>query len=318
MRLATYLSGAGTACLAAIDPAESRLLDLQSAHQRANGTTSPWLSSMLDLIDSGDAGLALARGLVEIWPESSCRSLSDVRLLAPIPEPRSIRDCLVFEEHLINVSRSWTEMTGRPAAPISPHWYERPTYAKGNRFSVIGTDTDVVWPSYCKVLDYECELACVIGRRGRDIGEAEAGGYIFGFMAFNDFSARDLQIIERPMGMGPMKSKDFDTGNALGPWIVTADEIGDPQNLKMEVRVNGERRGGGTTANMHHSFARIVSFISTDETLHPGEVIASGTVGTGCGLEIQRFLKPGDVVEIEIERIGVLRNRIVAVERATH
>ena len=116
---------------------------------------------------------------------------------------------------------------------------------------------------------------------------------------------------ERPLSMGPMKGKDFDTGNVLGPWIVTRDEIGDPHTLDMEVRVNGERWGGGNSADMHHTFNDILAFISRSETLHPGEVIASGTVPTGCGLELGRFLSPNDVVELEIERIGILRNRIV-------
>ena len=120
-----------------------------------------------------------------------------------------------------------------------------------------------------------------------------------------------MQVLERPLNMGAAKSKDFDRGNALGPWIVTTDEIGDPQSLRMEARVNGERWGGGTSADMHHGFADIVAFISQAETLRGGEVIGSGTVPTGCGLELGRFLQPGDVVELEVERIGVLRNRIV-------
>ena len=160
-------------------------------------------------------------------------------------------------------------------------------------------------------MDFELELACVIGKTGINISESDGLRHIFGFTIFNDFSARDTQMEERPLGMGPMKGKDFDTGNVLGPWIVTTDEIKDPQNLNMQVRVNGERWGGGNSKDLHHSFAKILSFISTSETLHPGEVIASGTVPTGCGLELGRFLKPDDVVELEIEGIGVLRNKIV-------
>jgi 2-keto-4-pentenoate hydratase/2-oxohepta-3-ene-1,7-dioic acid hydratase in catechol pathway len=160
-------------------------------------------------------------------------------------------------------------------------------------------------------MDFELELACVIGTPGRDISPSDALSHIFGFTIFNDFSARDVQVIERPLNMGAAKSKDFDTGNALGPWIVTTDEIGDPQALQMEARVNGVRWGGGSSSAMYHTFADIVSYISRDETLRGGEVIASGTVPTGCGLELGRFLSPGDVVELEIERIGVLRNRIV-------
>ena len=111
--------------------------------------------------------------------------------------------------------------------------------------------------------------------------------------------------------LGPAKGKDFDTGNVFGPWIVTADELGDPYQLQMTARVNGEVWGGGSSSAMHHRFEDLIAFISQSETLHAGEIIGSGTVGTGCGLELGRFLQSGDVVELEIERIGVLRNRFV-------
>lgn len=161
------------------------------------------------------------------------------------------------------------------------------------------------------MMDFELELACVIGRKGRDLTRENALDHVFGYTIFNDFSARDTQMQERPLSMGPMKGKDFDTGNVLGPWIVTGDEIGDPHTLEMQARVDGERWGGGNSRDMHHKFNDILAFISRSETVHPGEVVASGTVPTGCGLELGRFLTPNDVIELEIERIGILRNRIV-------
>ena len=160
------------------------------------------------------------------------------------------------------------------------------------------------------MLDYELELACVIGRAGRDIPVNQAGAHIFGYTIFNDLSARDAQGREMAGQLGPAKGKDFDTGNVFGPWIVTADAIGDAQDLDMAVRVNGERRGGGNSRDMHHGFADIIAFISQSETLYPGEILGSGTVGTGCGLEIGRYLEDGDEIELEIENIGVLRNVI--------
>jgi 2-keto-4-pentenoate hydratase/2-oxohepta-3-ene-1,7-dioic acid hydratase in catechol pathway len=220
----------------------------------------------------------------------------------------------VFEQHLVNAMKTWEQVTGRPSAPISPLWYQRPSWYKGNRFSFVGHEHDVSWPSYSEMMDFELELACVIGRKGRDLTKANALDHVFGYTIFNDFSARDMQMQERPLSMGPMKGKDFDTGNVLGPWIVTSDEVGDPHTLDMQVRVNGERWGGGNSSQMHHKFNDILSFISREETLHPGEVIASGTVPTGCGLELNRFLQPNDVIELEIERIGILRNRIVRAE----
>ncbi|UCE30738.1 MAG: fumarylacetoacetate hydrolase family protein [Burkholderiales bacterium] len=207
--------------------------------------------------------------------------------------------------------KAWEQLAGRPVTEIPGVWYQRPTWYKGNRFSVVGHEAEVEWPPYSEMMDFELELACVIGRKGRDIPGSEAMAHGFGFTIFNDFSARDTQMVERPLGMGPMKGKDFDTGNAFGPWIVTTDEIGDPVALDMTVRVNVERWGGGNSRDMQHSFAQIVAFISRSETLYPGEIVASGTVGTGCGLERVRFLAPGDLVELEIEKIGVLRNRIV-------
>ena len=188
---------------------------------------------------------------------------------------------------------------------------EQPIYYKANRFSFIGHETDVVWPAYSQWMDYELELACVIGKTGKDIAKEKAMEHIFGFTIFNDFSARDAQIAEMAAQLGPAKGKDFDTGNALGPWIVTLDEIGDPHALAMDARVNGERWGGGNSGQMHHKWPAVLAHISASETLYAGEVIGSGTVGTGCGLEIGRQLQHGDVVELEIEKIGVLRNKVV-------
>ena len=150
----------------------------------------------------------------------------------------------------------------------------------------------------------------MIGRRGVDIAEADAHRHIFGFTIFNDVSARDTQMAEMAGRLGPAKGKDFDTGNVLGPWIVTPDEIGDFNDLTMVARINGEELSRGTSGAMHYSFDRIIAYLSQSETLHAGEVLGSGTVGTGCGLEHGRFLEAGDIVELEIDRIGVLRNRV--------
>jgi 2-keto-4-pentenoate hydratase/2-oxohepta-3-ene-1,7-dioic acid hydratase in catechol pathway len=310
MKLATCVRDDGTRAVGVVDTRLGQILDLARS-AAALGLARPDFESMLDLIDGGDAALDAARVVAARWPAAHAQPLAGVRLLSPLPEPRQMRDCLVFEAHLLNAMKTWEKRTGKPSAPVSPVWYQRPTWYKCNRMSVVGHETDVRWPPFSELMDYELELACVIGRRGCDIARDQAMSHIFGFTIFNDFSARDVQMVERPLGMGPMKGKDFDTGNVLGPWIVTTDEIGDPHTLAMEVRVNGERRGGGNSSGMHHGFPDILAFISQSETLYPGEVIASGTVGTGCGLEIDRFLEPGDVVELEIERIGVLRNRIV-------
>jgi 2-keto-4-pentenoate hydratase/2-oxohepta-3-ene-1,7-dioic acid hydratase in catechol pathway len=195
--------------------------------------------------------------------------------------------------------------------PVPPVFSAQPIFYKGNRLTVVGTDHDVRWPSYSNYMDYELEFGVFIGKRALDVPAAKAREHIFGFAIFNDFSARDAQMAEMASRFGPCKGKDFDTGNAIGPWIVTADEIPDPYHLRMEARVNGEVRSKGDSSGMMHSFEDMIAYVSRDETLLPGEFLASGTMGNGCGLEQDRYLADGDVVELEVERIGVLRNRLV-------
>jgi 2-keto-4-pentenoate hydratase/2-oxohepta-3-ene-1,7-dioic acid hydratase in catechol pathway len=270
---------------------------------------------MLTLIDAGDEALDAARRLVERpvhWHQPA-----DIRLLAPLPEPRQMRDFMCFELHF-RQARSKRHLLGVAGHPTDPAkveipavWYERPIYYKCNRMNVIGTDEDVVTPAYSKILDYELEFGAVLGRKGKNIRREDARTHIFGYCIFNDVSARDEQVYEMQGGLGPCKGKDFDTGNVLGPWLVTADEIPDPYNLTMVARVNGEEWSRGSSSTMHHRFEDILALVSREETVYPGEFFGSGTVGNGCGLEYGRFLKPGDVVELEIEGLGCLRNRIV-------
>ncbi len=291
---------------------DGRLLDLAMAAREAKVSTAPY-NDMLSLIHAwsrrGQAQIDEAAELLEMPHEDAILPAS-ARLLAPLPRPEQMRDCLVFELHLANCLKAFEKNTGRKGE-IPPVWYEQPIYYKSNRFSVIGPETDVIWPSYSNFMDLELELAAVIGRGGKDISAKDAPEHIFGYTIFNDVTARDAQMAEMAGTLGPAKGKDFDTGNILGPWIVTADELKHPVALDMEVRVNGERWGGGNSRDMQHDFGRIIEHISRSETLHCGEVLGSGTVGTGCGLEIGRQLSPGDVMELEIEGIGVLRNRIV-------
>ena len=281
------------------------------------------LSSMLALIQGGEAALDFARSLLD--RADATLALADLRLLSPLPVPEQIRDCLVFERHLLQASAQHARLITRDAPDpdqaladllasgafaIAPVWYEQPIYYKGNRFSVIGHEEEIRWPRYSERLDYELEMAAVIGRRGANIARADAHAYIFGYTIFNDVSARDAQFKELPGRLGPAKGKDFDTGNVLGPWIVTADEM-NPYDQVMVARINGEEWSRGHSGDMHHRFDRILEHISADETLHPGEVIGSGTVGNGCGAEFDRWLRPGDVIEMDIGSIGTLRNRVV-------
>jgi 2-keto-4-pentenoate hydratase/2-oxohepta-3-ene-1,7-dioic acid hydratase in catechol pathway len=226
----------------------------------------------------------------------------DVRLLAPLPNPPSLRDFYAFEQHV----KTGFEKRGEP---MPREWYEIPVYYKGGHHSIIGTDHDVVWPSFTEKFDYELELAAIIGKKGRNVPASRAREYIAGYTVMNDFSARDIQRKEMKVRLGPAKGKDWAT--ALGPWLVTTDEIGDPYKLQMTARVNGEPWSSGNSGSIHWTFEEMIEFLSKDDTIYPGDVIGSGTVGTGCGLELNRWVKRGDVMELEIEKIGVLRNRVV-------
>ena len=223
------------------------------------------------------------------------------RLLAPLT-PRSFRDFLAFEGHLKNAFKN----LGRE---IPAEWYEVPAFYRSVGETVTGPDTELAWPSYTEQLDHELELAAVIGRPCRDVTADRALDYVFGFTIWNDMSARDVQRRELPIGMGPAKAKEWDGSNVLGPCIVTPDEI-DLATLQLEVRVNGERWGGDTTAAMHHSFGDLIAYAAQDQTLLPGDVLGSGTVTGGSGLELDRWLRPGDVIEMEAGPIGILRNTV--------
>ena len=189
--------------------------------------------------------------------------------------------------------------------------FAQPIFYISNRFNVVGHDAEIEWPGYSAWFDYEGEFGVFIGRKAKNVPAARAAEHVFGYSIFNDFSARDKQTREMEGRMGPTKGKSFDTGNAIGPWIVTRDEIPDARSLEVTVRINGEPVASNTTAGMIHSFEDVIAYLATDETLYPGEFIGSGTVGGCCALENDRWLKDGDVIEVEYSRIGVLRNRIV-------
>jgi 2-keto-4-pentenoate hydratase/2-oxohepta-3-ene-1,7-dioic acid hydratase in catechol pathway len=306
MRLGTVHYNGKARVVAALD--DETLLDLRAAADMAE-LDGAVFADMLTLIEQGQTGLDLAATLVASAVDGACIATADVTFLPPIM-PVQYRDCLVFETHLKNSFAAAEKMTGRPFQ-IPKVWYKQPIYYKGNRMSFVGQGADVIWPNYAEFLDIELELAIVVGKKGKDITPETANDHIFGYTILNDVSARDAQMAEMPGQLGPAKGKDFDTGNILGPFILTADEVAHPAALNMEAHVNGERWGGGNSRDMQHDFGAILAHISASETLYPGEVIGSGTVGTGCGLEIGKRLMPGDQFELEIDGIGKLTNCIV-------
>jgi 2-keto-4-pentenoate hydratase/2-oxohepta-3-ene-1,7-dioic acid hydratase in catechol pathway len=310
MRLVTFTVGNAAPRAGALLDDDRRVLDLQAAYGRLYHGTSPVLDSVLAIVQAGGQALDTIDQLLGNRSPAVMHSRDDVRLLAPIPVPPQMRDFLCFEKHLVQAFEAVAKLRGTPAR-VPQVWYERPIFYHPSRFSVCGPDADVPWPSYCQSLDFELEFGCYMGRPGKDIPKERAREHIFGYTIFNDFSARDEQTKEMAGQLGPGKGKDFDNGNAMGPCLVTADEVGDPYSLTMIVRVNGEEWGRGNSRDMHWKFEDCIAHASRSETLHPGEFFGSGTVGNGCGLESLRFLKPGDVVELEVERIGILRNRVV-------
>jgi 2-keto-4-pentenoate hydratase/2-oxohepta-3-ene-1,7-dioic acid hydratase in catechol pathway len=314
MKLVTFSKDRGAARAGALVEGGRKVLDLQSAHQARHGKRSPRLSSVLEIVRGGQDALDLALSLSKL--KTHLVEKSEIQLLAPIPCPPQMRDFLCFEKHLVQAFEAVAKLRGTEAR-IPKVWYERPIFYHPNRFSVCGHDADVPWPAYTERLDFELEFGCYIGKPGKDIAKQSAREHIFGYTIFNDFSARDEQTKEMAGQLGPGKGKDFDNGNAMGPCLVTADELRDPYRLEMKVRVNGEEWGRGNSRDMHWKFEDCIAHASRSETLHPGEFFGSGTVGNGCGLESLRFLKPGDVVELEVEGIGILRNRVVKSKSGT-
>lgn len=327
MRLVTFETENGAARLGALFDGDGKVADLAAAHHGRHGRAAEHLDSMQALIDGGPLALELAAAMLEHAKRdgTGAHARADVRLLAPLPRPVQMRDFLCFEEHLRNSfaraldmmtagspepekARAAIEASGRFAIPAV--WYEIPIYYKCNRMAVIGTEQDIVWPRYAAVLDYELEFAAVVGKRGVDIPRERAREHIFGYTIFNDVSARDYQMKEMSGSLGPAKGKDFDTANVLGPCIVTADEI-DPYAQTMVARINGEEWSRGSSSTMKHRFEDCIAHVSQCETIYPGEILGSGTVGGGCGIELGRSLSPGDLIELELDGIGILRNRIV-------
>ena len=328
MKLVTYRNAGGADRVGSL-ATSGVVVDLARGDVLIGGAPGGAFGDMLSLIDGGPAALDRARhveaGVMKRGIAEATVAAADVQILAPVPEPRQMRDCLSFEKHLIQARaqrfRKLAAQTPDPAAAwrrfedsgqlaIPQVWYDQPIYYKQNRFSVVGPDAEILWPRYSRVMDFELEFGVFIAKRGKNIERAAARDFIFGYTIFNDFSARDAQSKEMLGQLGPAKGKDFDTGNVLGPWLVTADEVADPYDLTMVARVNGEEWSRGNSGEMHHKFEDIIAHVSADETLHAGEFLGSGTVGGGCGLELDRFLQDGDVVELEITGLGVLRNRV--------
>ena len=282
---------------------------------------------MLTFIDNHEENFAIIKALGEIKPHYQT---AEIQLLAPLPNPRSFRDYIGFEMHMLNASKSFGHTIGQ-------EWYEMPIFYFTNHQAIYGPGDEIKRPVGETKLDIELEMACIIGKKGKEIKADEAQNYIFGYTVFNDWTARAIQKREMMIPLGPHKGKDF--ANAIGPCIITADEMeqylcefsddffesplkvptyrGNRFDVKMTSRINGETICEGNYKTAFYNFAQMIERASENNvTLMPGDILGSGTVGWGSLIEnnftVHRPLEPGDVVELEIEGIGILRNTVKA------
>lgn len=225
-----------------------------------------------------------------------------LKLKSPMDKIETYRDFYAHEKHVAAGFKKRNE-------PIPEAWYQIPAYYKGGTKGFIGPEDEVIWPQYTDVLDYELELGMVIGTDGFNIKESNAIDHIFGFTVLNDISARDIQKKEMAVRLGPAKGKDFCT--IIGPVITTIDEFDFKEpDLLMTAKINGKEWSRGQSGDSHFSWSEMIAHVSMDEWVVAGDLFGSGTVGTGCGLEIDKWIKEGDEIELEIEGIGKLKNKI--------
>jgi len=271
--------------------------------------------SLLRLL--GDDGSRLERAAERARSDpAEVVAAESVQARAPIPTPPTVRDFYAFEQHVKTARK-------RRGLEMDSDWYELPVFYFSNPYAVIGPDEDVLIPPGSSALDFELEVAAVVGRSGANLTPAEAERHIAGFCIMNDWSARDIQGREMKLSMGPVKGKDFAT--SLGPVLVTPDELDDVRkdrayDLAMTASVNGVEYSLASLADIYWSFGEMLAYASRGTRVEAGDVVGSGTCGTGCILELSLvhgndaypWLKAGDVVELSVERLGKLRNRVVS------
>jgi fumarylacetoacetate (FAA) hydrolase len=314
MKLVTFVSSGGKEHVGVV-AAPGKLIDVTQALN---------IGDMLTLIRDQQQTLPALRKLLAAHREGKVPAAqlvdeSKVRLLSPVPRPPSMRDGYAFRQHVEAARRN----RGVPMIPEFDHF---PVFYFTNHLSVTGPGDVPVMPLACEKLDFELEVAIIVGKEGRNIPAAQADDFVFGYLIMNDWSARALQMEEMKLNLGPAKGKDFAT--SLGPYLVTRDELaehaiagphGERHNLAMKAFVNGKQLSEGNLKDMSWTFAQLLERASYGVTLHPGEVIGSGTVGTGCLLELNGskitdnlWLKPGDHVVMEVEGMGRLENTLTA------
>ena len=285
-----------------------------NARERADHHCPSSLHSLLTLKENPLEILQTAIGLNLFLEKTSTPTLKDgtkylidlstnnISFDAPLDKIETYRDFYAHEKHVEVGFKKRGEK-------IPEAWFEIPAYYKGATAGFIGPEAEILWPAYTDILDYELELGMIIGLDGYNVLEKDAHKHIFGFTILNDISARDIQRKEMQIRLGPAKGKDF--CSIIGPVITTIDEFesGEP-NLLMTAKVNGVEWSRGHSGDSHFSWAQMITHVAADEWVKAGDLFGSGTVGTGCGLELDKWVKPGDLIELEIEKIGKLINRV--------
>ena len=305
MRLVTFLNTHGETRSGWLAPDGSGVVDMQLADARLP-------KDMLSFIDEHDQYFAIIQenGLLD---HQAHYPLSAVKLLAPLPNPRSFRDYIGFEQHMLNASKSFGHSIGSA-------WYEMPIFYFTNHQAIYGPDDEITRPAAETKMDIELEMACIIGKKGKNIKAEVADDYIFGYTVFNDWTARAIQRREMEVPLGPHKGKDF--ANAIGPCIVTKDEMQQYRredgrfDLRMTAKINDTLICEGNYNTVYYTFGQMIERAAENNvTMMPGDILGSGTVGWGSLIEnnfaVHRPLELGDVVELEIEGIGILRNKVI-------
>ncbi len=282
--------------------------------ERSNYRMPSSLNTLLRLNDNPMEALEEAYGLFLFFQKVGINELADgtpisfdlnnetnIRFHSPLDKIETYRDFYAHEKH---VKKGFDKRK----EPVPEAWYEIPAYYKGATEGFIGPEEEILWPSYTNVLDFELEMAIVIGKDGMNIKEEDALDHVFGYTILNDISARDIQKKEMSIRLGPAKGKDF--CSVLGPVIVTADEFEGEPDLLMTATVNGEEWSRGQSGDSHYSWAQMIAHASREEFIVAGDLMGSGTVGTGCGLELDRWIQSGDEIDLYIEQIGHLKNKV--------
>ena len=275
-------------------------------------TLNEWNKNFDKLVKLEQLIADLDYSTLQINGKSISIDLNDAHLLPPVPSPTSFRDFYAFEQHV----KAARKLRG---LDMNPDWYKIPIFYFSNTTSLYGHKEDIPYPKETKELDFELELAVIIANGGKNIDKKDANELIAGYTILNDWSARDLQREEMQMNLGPAKGKDF--ANSFGPYMVTPDELNnnwenDKMNLRMTCHLNDKLISDGNTNDLYHSFPTMIQRASMNVDLKPGDYIGSGTVGTGCILELRPettggWLKRGDTIRLEIDNIGILENTII-------